>query len=141
MLDLHAVKGQDLKALSPEVLAALATQMLAHIDEQARHIDQQSQRISSLGLQVDSQAQGIKWRDAKIEAITFQLAKLKAWRSSGPPKNGPMPTGVEPSLVGRCAAAHEEASVAAPALAQQLVRPPPPPPGPQVRPGLRAPAT
>jgi transposase len=87
MLDLHAVKGQDLKALSPEALAALATQMLAHIDEQARQIDQQSQRIdqqtqhiSSLGLQVDSQAQGIKWRDAKIEAITFQLAKLKAWR-------------------------------------------------------------
>ena len=27
-----------------------------------------------------SQAQGIKWRDAKIQSITFQLAKLKAWR-------------------------------------------------------------
>jgi len=47
--------------------------MLAHIGEQSRHIDAQDKRI-------DSQAQGIKWRDAKIESITFQLAKLKAWR-------------------------------------------------------------
>ena len=47
--------------------------MLAHIGEQSKHIDAQDKRI-------DSQAQGIKWRDAKIESITFQLAKLKAWR-------------------------------------------------------------
>lgn len=66
MLDLHALKGQDLKVLSPEALAALATQMLAHIGEQAQ--------------QIDSQARDIKWRDAKIESITFQLARLKAWR-------------------------------------------------------------
>jgi len=66
MLDLHAVKSQDLTALSPTALAALASQMLAHIEQQAVHISEQ--------------AQGIKWRDAKIEKITFQLAKLKAWR-------------------------------------------------------------
>ena len=47
--------------------------MLAHIGEQSKHIDALDKRI-------DSQAQGIKWRDAKIESITFQLAKLKAWR-------------------------------------------------------------
>jgi transposase len=47
--------------------------MLAHIGEQTKHIDAQDKRI-------DSQARGIKWRDAKIESITFQLAKLKAWR-------------------------------------------------------------
>ena len=66
MLDLHAVKSQDLNALSPTALAELASQLLAH--------------IGTLDLQIDSQAQGIKWRDAKIESITFQLAKLKAWR-------------------------------------------------------------
>jgi transposase len=54
-------------------LSELATQMLAHIGEQSRHIDAQTKRI-------DSQAQGIKWRDAKIESITLQLARLKAWR-------------------------------------------------------------
>ncbi len=73
MLDLHAAKNQDLKALSTAELAELASQMLAHIGEQAKHIDAQAKKIGS-------QAQGIKWRDAKIESITFQLATLKAWR-------------------------------------------------------------
>ena len=73
MLDLHAVKSRDLKALSPTELSELASQMLAHIGEQTKHIDALDKRI-------DSQARGIKWRDAKIESITFQLARLKAWR-------------------------------------------------------------
>jgi len=73
MLDVHAIKAQDIKALSPAELAELAARMLAHIGEQTKHID-------ALDKRVDSQARGIKWRDAKIESITFQLAKLKAWR-------------------------------------------------------------
>jgi transposase len=87
MLDLHALKGQDLQALRPEELGLLAAQMLAQLGEQAQcieqqseHIGQQAERISALDQQVSSQAQGIKWRDAKIESITFQLARLKAWR-------------------------------------------------------------
>jgi len=74
MLDLHAVKNQDLTALSPTALAELASQMLAHIQAQSQHID-------TLGKQAVSQAQGIKWRDAKIESILFQLARLKACRA------------------------------------------------------------
>ena len=73
MLDTPLLKAEDLKGLSAADLTALATQMLAHIGEQSRHILAQDQRI-------DSQAQAIKWRDAKIESITFQLARLKAWR-------------------------------------------------------------
>ena len=73
MLDTQLPKTEDLKGLSPAELTALAAQMLAHIGEQSKHID-------ALGKRIDSQAQGIKWRDAKIESITFQLAKLKAWR-------------------------------------------------------------
>jgi len=73
MLDVHAIRTKDLQALSPAELAQLAGQMLAHITEQSKHIDAQSKRI-------DSQAQAIKWRDAKIESITFQLARLKAWK-------------------------------------------------------------
>ena len=73
MLDVHAIKTRDLKALSPADLAELASQMLAHIGAQDKHIGAQDKRIGA-------QAQGIKWRDAKIESITFQLAKLKAWR-------------------------------------------------------------
>jgi len=73
MLDVHAIGTTDIKALSPAALAELAAQMLAHITEQSKHIDAQSKRI-------DAQAQAIKWRDAKIESITFQLARLKAWK-------------------------------------------------------------
>ena len=73
MLDVHAIKPQDLKALSAAELGALAAQMLLHIGQQSRHIGEQSKRI-------DSQAQAIKWRDAKIESITFQLARFKAWK-------------------------------------------------------------
>ena len=73
MLDLHAIKTQDLKALSATDLAALAEQMLTHIGDQSKHID-------ALGKRVDSQARDIKWRDAKIESITFQLARLKGWK-------------------------------------------------------------
>ena len=73
MLNVQAIKPQDLKALSAVELGTLATQMLAHIDEQSRHIGEQDKRI-------DSQVRAIKWRDAKIESITFQLARLKAWK-------------------------------------------------------------
>ena len=72
MLDTQ-LKAEHLKGLSPAELTALAVQMLAHIGQQSKHID-------ALDKRVHSQAQGIKWRDAKIESITFQLAKLKAWR-------------------------------------------------------------
>jgi len=73
MLESQLPKAEDLKALNPAELTALAEQMLAHIGEQSKHIDAQHKRI-------DSQAQGIKWRDAKIESVTLQLIKLKAWR-------------------------------------------------------------
>ncbi len=73
MLDVHAMKAADLQSASPAELAELATKMLAHIAEQGLHIAEQTKRL-------DSQAQAIKWRDAKIESITFQLARLKAWR-------------------------------------------------------------
>ena len=63
----------DFKTLSAGELAVLATQMLAHIGEQRKHIGEQDKRI-------ESQAQAIKSRDAKIESITFQLARLKAWK-------------------------------------------------------------
>lgn len=66
MLDLHAMQAKDFQDVSPGDLAELATKMLAHIAEQSR--------------QIDSQAQAIKWRDAKIESITFELARLKAWK-------------------------------------------------------------
>ena len=73
MLDVHAIKPQEIETLDSAALAGLAVQMLAHIAEQSKHIVEQDKRI-------DSQARAIKLRDAKIESITFQLAKLKSWK-------------------------------------------------------------
>ena len=73
MLDVHALKTEDLKGLSPSAMAEVAARMLAHIGEQSRHIGAQAK-------QLDRQGQAIKFKDAKIERITFELARLKAWR-------------------------------------------------------------
>ena len=73
MLDVHAITAQDVKTLGAGELAVIATQMLAYIGQQSKHIGEQDKRIQS-------QAQAIKWRDAKIESITFQLSRLKAWK-------------------------------------------------------------
>lgn len=66
MLDLHELKALDLRGLSPEAMAQVAKQMLTRIAEQSK--------------QIDEQAQAIKFKDVKIERITFELARLKAWR-------------------------------------------------------------
>ena len=80
MLDLQAIKPQELQALSAPELAVLAARMLCHIGEQGKHIGEQSRHIGEQDKRTDSHAQAIKWRDAKIESITFELARLKAWR-------------------------------------------------------------
>ena len=53
MLDVHAIKPQDLQGLSPGELTEVAGRLLAHIGAQSKHIGEQSQRI-------DSQAQAIQ---------------------------------------------------------------------------------
>ena len=80
MLDARHFKAQDLRGLSPDALAAAAEQMLQRIAEQSRQLDERDKHIGEQSKRIDSQAQAIKWRDAKIESITFQLAKLKAWK-------------------------------------------------------------
>ena len=66
MLNVHECKAQDLQRLSFDALAEMAAQMLEHIARQSQ--------------QIVSQAQAIKFRDLKIERITHELARLKAWR-------------------------------------------------------------
>ena len=66
MLNVHECKAQDLQRLSFDALAEMAAQMLEHIARQSQ--------------QIGSQAQAIKFRYLKIERITHELARLKAWR-------------------------------------------------------------
>ena len=71
MLQAHAFtapqfKAQDLHGLSPAALTEVAAQMLAHIGRQSQQIAERDRAI--------------KFKDAKIERITFELARLKAWK-------------------------------------------------------------
>ena len=78
MLDVHTLQPQDLQSLSPAELARAATQMLERIHEQSQQLGEQDKHITEQRKRLDSQAAAILWRDAKIERITFELARLKA---------------------------------------------------------------
>jgi transposase len=66
MLNVHELKAQDLHGLSPSSLAEVAAQMLQHIGQQSKQIAERDRVI--------------KFKDAKLERITFELARLKAWK-------------------------------------------------------------
>ena len=66
MLSVHELSPQDFVGLSPAAAAELAARVLAHLGEQSR--------------QIESQAQAIQFKDAKIQSIMFELRRLKAWR-------------------------------------------------------------
>ena len=65
--------AKDLHGLSPAALTKVATQMLAHIAAQSQQITTRDQVIAE-------RDRAIKFKDAKIERITFELARLKAWK-------------------------------------------------------------
>ena len=65
--------AKDLHNLSPAALNEMATQMLAHIAAQSQAIAKRDQVIAE-------RDRAIKFKDTKIERITFELARLKAWK-------------------------------------------------------------
>ena len=73
MLDVRTLQAQDLRGLSSDALVAAAEQMLQRIGAQSKQLDERDQHIAV-------QAQAIKFKDAKLEKITFELSRLKAWR-------------------------------------------------------------
>jgi len=73
MLSMHDLNPQDLQGLSPDTVTALAAQMLGHIEQQARDLERQQKLLQR-------KDRDIAYRDAKIEKITFELARLKRWK-------------------------------------------------------------
>jgi transposase len=73
MQDLRDLQADDLQGLTPEAVTALAQQMLKRLREHDLDLQQRDQHIQR-------QAQDIRLKDAKIEKITFELARLKAWK-------------------------------------------------------------
>ncbi|MES2888534.1 MAG: IS66 family transposase [Pseudomonadota bacterium] len=66
MLDVTALNTQDLKGLSKSAVTELATALLAQLAAKDEHIARRDREI--------------KFKDTKIERITFELARLKAWK-------------------------------------------------------------
>jgi len=73
MPQLRDLQDHDLQGLTPEAVAALAQQMLQRLREQDRDIAQRDQHI-------ERQASDIRLKDAKLEKLTFELARHKAWK-------------------------------------------------------------
>ena len=73
MVDLNSLRPEDLKALGPDAITEVATRMLAQLAAQARQIEQQQALVERRDAE-------IKFKDAKIERITFELARHKAWK-------------------------------------------------------------
>lgn len=70
MLDVDQLKPQDLQGLDAETATKIATLMLQHIGTiSAEHAKQIAERD-----------QEIKHKEAKLQKITFELARLKAWK-------------------------------------------------------------
>ena len=66
MLDAHALQAQDLQGLSHDAAVELATALLAQLAAKDELLVRREREI--------------KFKDAKIERITFELARLKAWK-------------------------------------------------------------
>ena len=73
MLSMRDLKAPDLHGLTPEAVTALAAQMLEHIERQASELQRQQQLI-------ERKDRDIAWRDAKLEKVNFELARLKRWK-------------------------------------------------------------
>ena len=73
MLSMRDLKPQDLQGLSPETVTALASQMLERIEQQVRELELKQKLI-------ERKDRDIAWRDAKLEKVNFELARLKRWK-------------------------------------------------------------
>jgi transposase len=73
MLKVNALKAADLQGLSQGAVTEIATALLAQMQAQQAAIAAKDEYIARRDRE-------IKFKDAKIERITFELARLKAWK-------------------------------------------------------------
>ncbi len=73
MLDVNTLKAEDLKGLGKGAVTEIAAALLAQLASQQAAITAKDEHIAR-------REREIKFKDAKIERITFELARLKAWK-------------------------------------------------------------
>lgn len=73
MVDLKTLDPRMLQAMDLAAVAELATRMLTELAMQSAQLQQHEQRAQRYERE-------IQFKDAKLEKITFELARLKAWK-------------------------------------------------------------
>lgn len=80
MLDVTALKAADLQGLSQSAMRDLANALLAKLTEQGEQLTARDAEIAAKDEHIARRDREIKFKDAKLERITFELARLKAWK-------------------------------------------------------------
>jgi transposase len=80
MLDVNALQATDLQGLSQGAVTELAAALLAQLAAQNERLCTQQAAIMAKDEHIARRDREIKFKDAKIERITFELARLKAWK-------------------------------------------------------------
>ena len=73
MLDVNTLKAEDLRGLSKGAVTEIAAALLAQLATQQAALSAKDEHIARRDRE-------IRFKDAKIERITFELARLKAWK-------------------------------------------------------------
>ena len=87
MLDVKTLKAEDLKGLSSSVVVELAVAMLAQLAAKDEQLVAQEQQLSAKDDElatkdklIAQRDQELKLKEAKLEKVTFELGRLKAWK-------------------------------------------------------------
>ncbi|MBK7616771.1 MAG: transposase [Burkholderiales bacterium] len=80
MLDVNALKAADLQGLSKSAVTEFAAALLAQLAAQSEQLSARDAVIAEKDEYIARRDREIKFKDAKIERITFELARLKAWK-------------------------------------------------------------
>ncbi|MFY9512515.1 MAG: transposase [Rubrivivax sp.] len=80
MLGTHDLKPQDLHGLTPEALVALAAQLIGHVEQQRQQLASKDKVLAEQSEELQRKDSEITLRDAKLQKIHFELARLRRWK-------------------------------------------------------------
>ena len=80
MPPMREITEDQLKGLGPEEMAALAQQMLQRLREQDAALEQRDRQIARRDEQLQRKEHELRHKDAKLEKLTFELARFKRWK-------------------------------------------------------------
>jgi transposase len=80
MPQMREITADQLKRLGAEEMVALAQQMLQRLGEQDAALEQRDQQIAQRDEQLQRKEHELRHKDAKLEKLTFELARFKRWK-------------------------------------------------------------